>query len=84
MWRALKAGKLENDPNGQMVLRDFLRLIAGNRIHLGENAADNGELVNHLKDGHVVKRCVVRCPAPQLVKHDLRAFYRRLFVDSVG
>lgn len=54
--RAMRAGGGGNRPNRQVVLRDFLRLIAGNRMHLGENAADNVELVNILKDLHVVRR----------------------------
>eukprot|EP00803_Ostreobium_quekettii_P009046 evm.model.scf_1524.2 EVM.evm.TU.scf_1524.2 scf_1524:3912-16148(-) len=62
-----RLAKLEGDQNRQMVLRDFLRLIAGNRIHLRENTQDNGELVALLKDLHVVRserveRALLLCP----------------------
>lgn len=42
--------------NRNMVLRDFFRLIAGPRLNVQETAADNTELVNILKELHVVRR----------------------------
>ena len=54
---------VEGDPRGgavrmnrNMVLRDFFRLIAGPRLNVQETAADNTELVNILKELHVVRR----------------------------
>lgn len=39
-----------------IVLRDFFRLFAGPRANGRETAADNTELVNILKEIHVVRR----------------------------
>ncbi|GMH40376.1 hypothetical protein BSKO_08280 [Bryopsis sp. KO-2023] len=73
--QAVAARLIPARPNRQMVLRDFLRLIAGNRIHLGENAADNAELVNILKDLHVVRsdrveKALLACPRGTFVPVD--------------
>eukprot|EP00210_Caulerpa_lentillifera_P008674 g8273.t1 len=53
--------------NRAMVLRDFFRLIAGPRLNVQETAADNTELVNILKELHVVRstrveRSLLMCP----------------------
>jgi len=43
--------------NHNLVLRDFFRLIAGPRGFQRDNAADNAELVNILKELNLVRRC---------------------------
>ena len=50
----MRAGAVRMNRN--MVLRDFFRLIAGPRLNVQETAADNTELVNILKELHVVRR----------------------------
>jgi len=61
--------------NRNMVLRDFFRLIAGPRLNVQETAADNTELVNILKELHVVRsqrveRALLMCPRGTFIPTD--------------
>lgn len=65
----------EGRQNRAMVLREFFRLIAGPRLNVQETAADNTELVNILKELHVVRsprveRALLMCPRGAFIPHD--------------